>query len=252
MSKPLPASEKVMMEYLKELLTEDIEQEMRSKVILKPVERLLEQVKPEQDLLEETNTYLENLAKQCRTRGPTVDAEAEAEVKSLARRLVDNEEQKQWKAAGKAYRQGKFQALFFEVAGLHVAVPLIELGGIHNLGPINSLLGKPDWFKGVMLHKEQQFNVIDTAKWVMPEKYNQDLKNSLNYQYIILLNDSPWGLCAERLINTVTLDQDDVKWRDKPGKRPWLAGLVKERMCALIDVDSLIRLLDKGLGVIQD
>jgi purine-binding chemotaxis protein CheW len=142
--------------------------------------------------------------------------------------------------------------LFFEVAGLTIAVPLIDLGGIHNVGSINSLLGKPSWFMGVMLNKDDKINVVDTAKWVMPEKYNQDLKKSLNYQYIIMLNDSKLGLCAERMVNTVTLSQDDVKWRESSGKRPWLAGLVKERMCALIDVDALITLLDQGASVHQD
>ena len=35
-----------------------------------------------------------------------------------------------------------FQALFFEVAGLVLAVPLQELGGIHNLTEVNSLFGQ--------------------------------------------------------------------------------------------------------------
>ena len=39
---------------------------------------------------------------------------------------------------------------------------------------------------------------------------------------------------------------------DSNKKRPWLAGLVKERMCALLDVDSLIMMLDNGLDIYQD
>ena len=38
-----------------------------------------------------------------------------------------------------------------------------------------------------------------------------------------------------------------MKWREHSGKRPWLAGLIKEKMCALVDVTSLIELLEKGL-----
>ena len=62
---------------------------------------------------------------------------------------------------------------------------------------------------------------------VMPEKYDEKLENSLNYQYIIMLNNSGWGLSAESLVDTVTLNQEEVKWADSPSKRPWLAGLVK-------------------------
>lgn len=146
----------------------------------------------------------------------------------------------------KSYRQGKFQALFFEVAGLKVALPLKELGGIHQMGTLNTLPGKPDWYKGVMLYREQKINVVNTAMWVMPEKYDQSLAEKLNYQYVIMLGKSAWGLACETLVNTVSLEQDDVKWRSSEGKRPWLAGLIKQHMCALLDVDALIALLAKG------
>jgi purine-binding chemotaxis protein CheW len=142
--------------------------------------------------------------------------------------------------------------MFFEVAGLMIAVPLIELGGIHNTDKITPLMGKPDWFKGVMLHRAAKVNVVDTALWVMPEKCDEALISALNYQYIIMLNDSSWGLSAEKLVDTVTLKQEDVKWLDTQNKRPWLAGLVKNRMCVLLDVESLIKLLEKGVNITQE
>ena len=142
----------------------------------------------------------------------------------------------------------RFQALFFEVAGLTLAVPLTTLGGIHQIDKISPLFGKPDWFMGVMLHRESKLSVVDSAKWVMPEKYTEELAESLNYRYLIMLGESEWGLASEKLVNTVNLTKDDVKWRGSTGKRPWLAGMVKEKMCALIDVEELISMLNKGLG----
>ncbi len=142
----------------------------------------------------------------------------------------------------------QFQALFFKVAGLTLAVPLITLGGIHQLDKIGPLFGKPSWFKGVMLHREEKLNVVDTAQWVMPEKYDQSLSDALHYRYLIMLGESQWGLASESLVNTVTLTKADVKWREAQGKRPWLAGMVKEKMCALIDVYQLIAMLNNGLG----
>ena len=149
----------------------------------------------------------------------------------------------------KNYRQGDFQAMFFDVAGLMIAVPLIELGGIHNNDKTTALMGKPDWFKGVMLYRDEKVNVVDTARWVMPEKCDATLISALNYKYIIMLNNSSWGLMAENLVDTRTLKQEDVKWLDSSDKRPWLAGLVKDRMCALLDVESLIRLLNQGMDI---
>ncbi|WP_394221974.1 chemotaxis protein CheW [Alteromonas gracilis] len=142
----------------------------------------------------------------------------------------------------------RFQALFFEVAGLTLAVPLTSLGGIHQIEKVGPLFGKPDWFMGVMLYRESKLNVVDSAKWVMPEKYDENLAQSLNYRYLIMLGESAWGLASEKLVNTVNLTTDDVKWRESTGKRPWLAGMVKEKMCALIDVEELISMLNKGLG----
>lgn len=63
-----------------------------------------------------------------------------------------------------------------------------------------------------------------------------------------MLDNSSWGLACEKLVNTVTLNQDDVKWKEQSGRRPWLAGLIKERMCALLDVSALIEMLNNGLS----
>lgn len=146
----------------------------------------------------------------------------------------------------------RFQALFFDVAGLTMAVPLIDLGGIHQIEKIGPLFGKPSWFMGVMLHREEKISVVDAAKWVMPEKYTQIQQDKLHYKYVIMLSESDWGLSSNALINTVELDKSDVKWRQADGKRPWLAGMVKERMCALIDVNQLIDLLNAGLDSHQN
>lgn len=174
-------------------------------------------------------------------------AELNLEEKAIARSIVFAPTPKS-ESPTKEYRQGKFQALFFEVAGLKVALPLKELGGIHKILPLNTLPSKPQWYRGVMLYREQKINVVDTARWVMPEKYDEKLEETLNYQYVIMLGKSSWGLACETLVNTVTLDQDDVKWRSTEGKRPWLAGLIKQHMCALLDVDAMVALLAQGAG----
>jgi purine-binding chemotaxis protein CheW len=239
MSKSLMASNKVMKNYLSELLTEE------TAVLPKEKEKSLAK------LLEKVNVVEKVAAKTTVTAPPKVTEELAV---NSANKISENtlvtakSAAKQEAKAKKVYREGDFQAMFFEVAGLTIAVPLIELGGIHQVEKITALMGKPAWFQGVMVHRDEKINVVDTALWVMPEKYDQKLKDSLNYQYIIMLNDSNWGLSAEKLVDTVTLKQSDVKWLDNPSKRPWLAGLVKDRMCALLEVDALIKLLSDGAG----
>ena len=250
MSKDTPfAKEEVMEEYLSSLLRDAEDPAEVTARAAKLLEQATVELTPEiptikpaadeppaEDLQDNQAKVIEevNQQRQATETAPETSSDQtppETPVKSLEERL-DNQ----------------FQALFFEVAGLTLAVPLITLGGIHNLGKIGPLFGKPGWFMGVMLHREEKLSVVDTAQWVMPEKYDQSLADKLNYQYLIMLGDSAWGLASEKLVNTVTLNKDDVKWRQAQAKRPWLAGMVKDKMCALLDVDELISMLNNGLG----
>lgn len=253
MSKQLFANEKVMTQYLDALLCDE------DPSALEPVAKLLEQVKPsatEKELTPKTTAQaimqpdaLEEPILQAEQTSKLEKPQIQANIKDIAEtELAINE------AVGKTpvqrqedYFDGEFQALFFEVAGLTLAVPLKALGGIHQLGEVTQLFGKPKWFKGVMLNRDENLNVVDTARWVMPEKYTQELEEKLDYQYLITLGDSQWGLLAEKLVNNITLRSEDVKWRTNSGKRPWLAGVIKEKMCALIDVEYLNQLLEQGL-----
>ncbi len=247
------ASQKVMRSYLSALLTEEQDLEPQAVVAQKQqLNKLLAEVKPAQETVVKApaapvKPVLKpaTVAVQPPVQQPTVAPTAQQNAPERSRVPVPP---KVAPVVQKDYRKGRFQALFFEVAGLKVALPLKELGGIHQISQLNTLPGKPDWYKGVMLYRDQKISVVDTARWVMPEKYDPSLAQKLNYQYVIMLGKSSWGLACETLVNTVALEQDDVKWRAAEGKRPWLAGLIKQHMCALLDVDALIALLAKGAG----
>lgn len=259
----LVASHKVMRNYLAALLTEEQEPEVQTVVAdvkKQQLNQLLATVKPDEPKAKvvtatpvaKVETARVETKPEPKVQPEIVKPAAAAQVSRLAEPVIQVKAQPPGvdvvTTIEKTYRQGRFQALFFEVAGLKVALPLKELGGIHKITAINTLPGKPLWYKGVMLYREQKINVVDTARWVMPEKYDQQLAESLNYQYVIMLGKSSWGIACESLVNTVALEQDDVKWREAQGKRPWLAGLIKQHMCALLDVDALIALLAQGAG----
>ncbi|KXO14230.1 CheW domain protein [Moritella sp. JT01] len=176
----------------------------------------------------ETNTILDN--------------HVESVSVSDIERVQESEPVEQWK---NIELEENFQALFFEVAGVIFAVPLTELGGIHQAETVNSLFGKPDWYLGLMQHREQKLSVVDTAQWVMPEQN----MGEIDYKYQIQLSQSNWVLGCESLHGTETLNSNDIKWRSTPGSRPWLAGMVKSRMCVLLHVTEMIKLLDNGINI---
>ncbi|ENM5787410.1 chemotaxis protein CheW [Vibrio metoecus] len=145
-------------------------------------------------------------------------------------------------------REKDFQVLYFDVNGVTFAVPLDELGGIHRMTALNHLIGRPAWYLGLQTNRDSQLDVVDTAKWVMAEKLHDESYKQA-YQYIVMLGESAWGLASTQLMGTELLSTDKVRWREQVGKRPWLAGMVKEKMCALIHVQALIAMLNAGLDV---
>lgn len=142
--------------------------------------------------------------------------------------------------------EDQFQVLFFELNHITFAIPLTDLGGIYHLSDsLNFLMGKPAWFRGVMSHNERLYNIVDTSSWLQLDRNAADL----NYTHFILLGDTPWGLSCEKLLGTENLNKDQIRWRDKKGSRPWLAGMVKQKMCALIHAKELVKLLDQGMDI---
>ena len=143
-----------------------------------------------------------------------------------------------WCANGRpTWAQKRFECLMFTVAGLKMAVPLVSLGTIYPIDrQFNHLPGQGDWFVGILRSGSGNIKVLDTARCVMPERYNASCREGLNY--VITLHGYKWGIACHDVARSVTLEIDDVKWRTDRGKRPWLAGTVVDHMCALIDTEG--------------
>jgi purine-binding chemotaxis protein CheW len=76
----------------------------------------------------------------------------------------------------------------------------------------------------------------------MPERVEPE--QPIAYQSIVVLGDSHWALAVNNADQSVHLQPADIRWRKHSGKRPWLAGTVLDRLCALLDVGVLIAMLD--------
>lgn len=139
-----------------------------------------------------------------------------------------------------------FECLLFDVAGLTLAVPLVCLGSIYPLdgAELTPLFGQPDWFLGILPCQAGNLKVLDTARWVMPERYREDFREGL--QYVISVEGYEWGLAVHQVSRSIRLDPSEIKWRSQRSQRPWLAGTVIEHMCALLDVSALAGMIASG------
>lgn len=166
-------------------------------------------------------------------------AELQAPAKAAEPAKIDYEGRPSWAAE-------PFECLLFDVAGLTLAVPLVCLGSIYPLAnaELTPLFGQPDWFLGILPSQAGNLKVLDTARWVMPERYRDDFRDGL--QYVISVEGYEWGLAVHQVSRSIRLQPDEIKWRSQRSQRPWLAGTVIEHMCALLDVSALAELIASG------
>lgn len=145
-----------------------------------------------------------------------------------------------------AWAAEPFECLLFDVAGLTLAVPLVCLGSIYALAgqELTPLFGQPEWFLGILPSNSGNLKVLDTARWVMPDRYREDFRQGL--QYVISVQGYEWGLAVHQVSRSLRLDPEEIKWRSQRGQRPWLAGTVIEHMCALLDITALAELIASG------
>lgn len=145
-----------------------------------------------------------------------------------------------------AWAEEPFECLLFDVAGLTLAVPLVCLGSIYPLAghDLTPLFGQPEWFLGILPSQSGNLKVLDTARWIMPDRYRDDFRQGL--QYVISVQGYEWGLAVHQVSRSLRIDPSEIKWRTQRGQRPWLAGTVIEHMCALLDVSELAELIASG------
>lgn len=143
------------------------------------------------------------------------------------------------------WAQESFECLLFKISGLTMAVPLVELGSIY---PINDeltpIFGQAKWFIGLMSVAGSNIRTVNTAKIVMPERYDEKFLQDI--RYIISIDGYDWGLAVDCVDKAVTLEPEAVRWRTARSKRPWLAGTVVEYMCALLDVQAMAQMLNQS------
>ncbi len=140
-----------------------------------------------------------------------------------------------------------FQSLLFQVAGLTVAVPLVELNGILRYPErLAAVPGLPSWGMGVVRYRDHNLVVVDSIDLFVPENLREATRARSQPRYLIVLGGGRFGLACDSVAQVVSLKPEEVRWRGERGRRPWLAGTVKDRLCALLEVPSLVRLLKAG------
>ena len=174
----------------------------------------------------------------------TAETAPAAEVAQNHNKIIEKAAPAQRQPIIPPWAKTPFEALVFKVAGLSLAVPLVELSGVLEWPEtITELPGYADFYIGVCSHQGKNVPVVDTAQLVFPAERREDLLRHnarRRSTHIILIDNAKYGLSCDGVGAVLTLDPAQVKWRSAHTKRKWLSGTVIEHMCALVDTKSFV------------
>ncbi|WP_018861339.1 chemotaxis protein CheW [Thioalkalivibrio sp. ALJ3] len=139
----------------------------------------------------------------------------------------------------------RFSALVLEAGNLTLLAPLASLGGV---APLAELDVRPTpnhsvWYLGLADTKQGRVQLIDLAAVVTPEdrEYEPDTA-----RHVVFLAGSRFALACRSIQGTRVIDPQNLRWRSHRKRLPWLAGVEREQMATLLDLEALDRTLDQG------
>ena len=140
------------------------------------------------------------------------------------------------------WSQHEFQALFFKVDKLILAIPLTDLLRTIKIDDSpTSIPGQPSWFMGLLDTHDQRIGVLDTGQLIFGKNKGQQRDIEMQpFDNILITHDGRWGLACDEILFIGKLEPEKVRWRTMRKKRPWLVGTVIEELTAVIDVNQLV------------
>jgi len=138
------------------------------------------------------------------------------------------------------WAQPEFQALCFRAGHMVLAVPLLGLRRIERLDDSTRVSvppGMPDWFQGLVKFRDEFIQLADT-ELLIDGRRSAPVRGS--GRYVLLLDQGPWGLVCDEIVDLIRLHESDVRWRVNRSQREWAAGTIIDRLCTLIDPPRLI------------
>lgn len=132
------------------------------------------------------------------------------------------------------WAQNDFRVLLVGVGAYRFALPLVLMRSIALLpARWTRVPGQPDWHLGVWRYRDTPVVLADlggligvAARCVAP-------------RYVLMIGDGRAGLPCDTVEDTALVGRDAARWRRSTRTPAWLAGMLVEQMCALLDVDAL-------------
>jgi len=141
-----------------------------------------------------------------------------------------------------------FLVMLFKLYNVTLGVPLHTLSYVSSKrDKIIKLPGRPSWYLGLLNKNNTKMHIADPAKWLLGSK--RGTLEPREYNFFIGINGSPWALACHEILETSLLFPEDVNWRSNTKSIPWVSGVVRDKLCTLLDLNSLIKEITLGFDV---
>ena len=130
------------------------------------------------------------------------------------------------------------KAVLIDMHGMKLALPQDQMEAVFDFESVSmSISGLPDWVIGRVESERSTLDVVDTAQWLIPEKYKPEYAE---YQQFVVLPGRIWALACDGLVKSIEIPHDELNWNMDRSERGWLIGTYMPERCALIDVPYLV------------
>ena len=122
--------------------------------------------------------------------------------------------------------------------GMKLAIEFDHIEGALNFHDLSlEIAGLPDWILGRFGAEQDKTYVVDTAQWLIPERYQPEHSQ---YTEVVILQGRKWALACDGLVKSIQIPFNQINLNQDRSRRAWLLGTYMAERCAILDVHQLV------------
>jgi purine-binding chemotaxis protein CheW len=140
-----------------------------------------------------------------------------------------------------SWAKQSFRVLLFHIGSLRFAMPLVQMRGVSLMPDKKTRLpGRASWHLGMIRVRNASVALVELGALLGIDAACEQPG------YLLLIADGSAAIACDRIGEAVTIEPDRVRWRRCAGQRIWLAGMLSDEMCLLLDAEALGEMIRHG------
>lgn len=136
--------------------------------------------------------------------------------------------------------ESNFSAIQFGVGKFRFVAPLNMLDSVVRIDTRPTpMFGQPDWHRGMVLNRGQQMVLVDLGLLLGLD----GVEPVAEPDHVLVLPGGRYGILSSLPPEPLTLRGGAIRWSRPDPRRPWLAAVLPEQMCVMVDSEALLELL---------